>query len=35
VRANYVVRVVKTRLQEWWVLWFGARMRGEKPPRRP
>jgi len=35
VRANYAVRAVETRLQEWWVLWFGARLRGEQAPPRP
>lgn len=35
VRSNYAVRAVETRLQEWWVLWFGARLRGEEAPPRP
>ena len=35
VRANYAVRAVETRSQEWWVLWFGARLRGGTPPPRP
>jgi hypothetical protein len=35
VRANLALRAVETRLQEWWVLWFGAHLRGEEPPPRP
>ena len=35
VRDRYLVRAVETPIQEWWVLWFGARLIGEAPPPRP
>jgi hypothetical protein len=35
VRANYLVRAVETPVQEWWVEWFGAHVRGVTPPPRP
>ncbi|MCH2170744.1 protein-tyrosine phosphatase family protein [Myxococcota bacterium] len=35
VRSHYVQRAVETPLQEWWVLWFAARVQGRPPPSRP
>jgi hypothetical protein len=35
VRGAYLVRAVETPIQEWWVEWFGAHVRGTTPPPRP